>query len=211
MAKVRERRYFNVEMRAEGDARKMVGHAALFDSPSQDLGGFIEVIKRGAFKKTIQESDVRALWNHDDNFVLGRTKSGTLKLAEDEHGLVVEIDPPDTTWARDLAVSMERGDVDQMSFAFSVVKENWTRGADGTTLREIHEARLYDVSPVTYPAYEDTRIALRKHLEEKELTEEEKIALKDILGHGAEERAEPPPAGHSVELLRMRLELAERF
>lgn len=206
----KERRYFNIEMRKDGETRTMAGHAAVFDSPA-DLGGFTETIRRGAFTKTIGEADVRALWNHDDNYVLGRTKSGTLRLSEDETGLHVEIDAPDTSFARDLAVSMERGDVDQMSFAFQVVRENWTQREGQPPLRELLEVRLFDVSPVTYPAYEDTDIALRKHLEERELTDDEKTTLRDILGLDAiEAEAAPPPAGHPVTpQMHMRLRLAE--
>src|SRR5690625_3155533 len=112
--KLTERRYHAVEMRMEGgDSPRIVGYAAKFDRASGDLGGFTEIIRRGAFAKTIQEADVRALWNHDSNYVLGRSKSGTLRLVEDDEGLRIEVDPPDTQWARDLVKSIERGDVDQ--------------------------------------------------------------------------------------------------
>ena len=108
------------------DGKPMIrGYAALFDSPSVDMG-FIETIDPGAFKKSLKaKPDVRALWNHDPNIVLGRTTAGTLRLATDETGLAVEIDLPDTTDGRDLATLIERGDVSGMSFGFIVTKQTW--------------------------------------------------------------------------------------
>ena len=225
MAKpIQERRSFHVELRAEGDEDdpKIVGYAAVFDSAT-NLGPFTEVIRKGAFKKTIGEADVRALWNHNDDHVLGRSKSGTLILEEDEKGLKIEIDPPDTQAARDLMHLMDRGDVDQMSFAFRAVKEKWTEAEsdDEDPVRELLEVRLYDVSPVTYPAYEDTIVALRKHLEDADLADDERKALRSILGDagdteptGSEPEAreeEPPLAGHSVtNAMLLRQQLAER-
>lgn len=153
-------REFGLEQRSEGGPARMVGYAAVFDSSSQDLGGFEERIAPGAFAKAIQRDDVRALWNHDPNYVLGRNKSGTLRMQEDDHGLRVEIDPPDAAWARDLLVSMGRGDIDQMSFGFRVVSDAWEK-RDGKNVRTLQEVELYDVSPVTYPAYLDTSIAVR--------------------------------------------------
>lgn len=150
---------FGVEERSDAPAR-MVGYAALFDSPSQDLGGFEERIAPGAFAKAIGRDDVRALFNHDANFVLGRNRSGTLRMTEDSRGLRVEIDPPDAQWARDLMTSMSRGDIDQMSFGFRVVSDSWEKRA-GKNIRTLEEVELFDVSPVTYPAYLDTSIAVR--------------------------------------------------
>ena len=113
----------DIEIREDNETRDgftvLSGHAALFNTMSEDLGGFIEVIRPGAFAKTIAESDVRAHWNHERKYVLGRTKPGTLRLREDEIGLAFEIDLPDTRWAQDLAISIKRGDIDQMSFRVS--------------------------------------------------------------------------------------------
>ncbi|MCC6147412.1 MAG: HK97 family phage prohead protease, partial [Anaerolineaceae bacterium] len=115
-----ERRSFGIkEVRVasrEGGGKKITGYSAVFNSLSEDLGGFYERIQQGAFTKTLQEADIRALFNHDPNYPLGRVKANTLRLAEDEIGLGIEIDLPDTQYASDLAVSIERGDVDQMSF-----------------------------------------------------------------------------------------------
>jgi HK97 family phage prohead protease len=133
------------------------GHAAVFNRHSQDLGGFVEQVAPGAFKKTIQEADVRALYNHDPSMVLGRNKSGTLRLSEDNVGLHYQVDLPDTTYARDLAISMERGDVSQSSFGFRVIPggDGWGFTEQDYPLRTLGEVQLMDVSPVTYPAYLD--------------------------------------------------------
>jgi uncharacterized protein len=158
----KETRAFPIsEIRVEGDKKpKIVGYASVFNQMSEDLGGFKEVVKPGAFAKTIKESDIRALMNHDPNYVLGRKKNGTLTLAEDEHGLRISIDPPDTSYARDLCRCIERGDIDQMSFGFKTIKDDW-HTEDGQNVRELRECRLLDVSCVTYPAYPQTSIAMR--------------------------------------------------
>jgi len=145
---------------AEGSAPKIYGHAAIFNSLSEDLGGFREQIAPGAFAKTLDSADIRALFNHDSNIVLGRNKSGTLRLKEDETGLAIEIDPPDTQAARDLIVSMKRGDISQMSFGFRTIADNWAKVND-TWVRTLLEIDLFDVSPVTYPAYISTDVAVR--------------------------------------------------
>lgn len=151
----------------EGAMPKLGGHAAVFNRLSVPLGfqGFREKITPGAFAKTLQEADVRALLNHDPNFVLGRTKANTLRLAEDEVGLAWANDPPDTTWARDLVTSMRRRDIDQMSFGFRVPrgKDEWDR-VEGQTIRTVHEVELVDVSVVTFPAYPSTDAQVRHAL-----------------------------------------------
>lgn len=159
-----ERRYCTTELRAETeqDKRKITGHFAVFNS-SAELGWFIESIAPGAFAETIKTDDIRALWNHEPNWILGRNKSGTLSLFEDDRGLFGEIIPPDTQWARDLQVSIERGDVSQASFGFEVIEEAWEIKNDEPDLRVIKKAKLWDVSPVTFPAYTDTNVAMRNH------------------------------------------------
>lgn len=162
-----------VEIRSSDDGKKaIVGYAAKFNVRSSDLGGFIEIIDRHAFDGVLND-DVRALFNHDPNYVLGRTKNGTLKLSVDDIGLRYEIIPPDTTWANDLVKSIERGDINQSSFGFIIDyndpnSEEWEFDeANNIFIRTIKKIkRLYDVSPVTYPAYEQTEsIVAQRSLE----------------------------------------------
>jgi len=151
-----------VEERA-GQTPLIRGHAAVFNMLSEDLGGFREQIAPGAFADAIGTDDVRALFNHDPNLILGRNLSGTLKMSEDARGLAIEIDPPDTQYARDLMVSLKRGDINQMSFGFSVRPngQNWAKDDEGRVVRTLTKLRLFDVSPVTYPAYPQTDAAVR--------------------------------------------------
>jgi HK97 family phage prohead protease len=146
---------------AEGAARGLVGYAAVFDSPTEIAGYFVEKIAPGAFSKAIGRDDVRCLFNHSDNLVLGRTASGTLRLSEDAKGLRYECDPPNTAWANDLMELIGRGDVSQSSFAFRATREEWDETGD-LPVRTVLECELFDVSPVTYPAYEDSEVGLRK-------------------------------------------------
>lgn len=154
-----------LELRAAEEARaRLAGYAALFGRVSDDLGGFREVIEPGFFDQALGD-DVRATWQHDSNFIFGRTRAGTLRLGVDAEGLTAEIDPPDAQWARDALVSIGRGDVDQMSFAFAVREggDRWEE-RDGYYLRRLLPggcARLYDVAVVTYPAYPQTQVSKR--------------------------------------------------
>lgn len=158
--KVDERRtvaYSTMEIRREG-GNKLVGYAAVFDSPSEPMP-FIEYVRRGAFTKTLNDgADVRLLVDHE-GVPLARTKSGTLKLSEDERGLLVEaeLDPANPDAQRVLS-AMSRGDLSQMSFAFRTIKDSWNREM---SIRELKEVQLFDVSVVTFPAYEETSAELR--------------------------------------------------
>lgn len=143
------------------------GYASVFDSWSEELGGnspFREKVVKGAFEETIQNDDIRALFNHDPNYVLGRNKAGTLTLEEDEKGLKVRIVPPDTQWAKDLLVSIKRGDITQMSFGFTVILDRWSY-EDNLDVRELLKVKLFDVSPVTFPAYAQTECGIRTMLD----------------------------------------------
>lgn len=154
-----------IERRGEDEAPVGVGHAAVFDKLSVDLGGFREKIDPGTFKDAIKEDDVRALFNHDENHVLGRNVvAKTLRMAEDKEGLAVEVDMPDTTIGRDVVTLIERGDVSGMSFGFRTVKDEWEHGEDGEPdIRTLKKVRLFDVSFVTFPAYPDTDAAVRAY------------------------------------------------
>jgi HK97 family phage prohead protease len=176
------------EVRAKDDA-KIEGYAAVFNSLSEELFGFREIIMPGAFDRALREGhDVRALVNHDPNQILGRTKSGTLKLSVDERGLMAEIDPPDTQAARDALTSIKRGDIDGMSFAFRTITDNW-RMEDGEQIRELVDVELLDVSVVAYPAYSATQVSAR------------------AIEH-ARTKLEPPPAGVPNEVNAARLKMA---
>lgn len=157
-----KRCWMDCELRVEpGDSPKITGYAARYNAWSEDLGGFREIIKPGAFRRAVSEGqDVRALVDHDSSMILGRTKSGTLRLSENTVGLRVEIDPPDTTAGRDVVESIRRGDLTGMSFGFTTVADKWgTEG--GKPVRELHDLNLFDVSVVAYPAYPDTSVAMR--------------------------------------------------
>lgn len=154
-----ERRFFKSELRAE-ENKPVTGYGSVFSKQSEDLGGFREIIAPGAFDGRLDD-DVRALFNHDPNYVLGRTKAGTLNLSIDKEGLRYEVDFPNTTVAKDLMESIKRGDVDQSSFAFTVDDDEFTE-VDGVIVRTIHRVKkLFDVSPVTYPAYPDASVGVR--------------------------------------------------
>ena len=140
--------------------KRITGYAAVFDTETYSVGNFAERVAKGAFSKSIKREDVRCLFNHDPNYVLGRVKSKTLALEEDTKGLKYRVSPPDTTWARDLMVSIKRGDVSQNSFSFEIIKERWERREGRGSVRIIEEAKLFDVSPVVYPAYTETELWL---------------------------------------------------
>ncbi len=181
------RTFTNCEVRAiqsEGESASISGYGAVFNSRSNHLGGFVEIIKPGAFDDVMQD-DVRALFNHDPMYVLGRNLR-TMTLSVDETGLRYDIpEVPNTQTIRDLVIEpMKRGDVTQSSFAFRVAKngDKWYEDDEGQIVREIHKVeRLYDVSPVTYPAYEAATSTTRSLDEIKkkgennpEITEERK-------------------------------------
>jgi len=168
-----ERRVFSVEdlriVRSNDKPEKMPtieGYAAVFNKLSENLGGFVEKIAPGAFTKALRTSDTRALFNHDVNYVLGRESSKTLILKEDNKGLHMKVYPPDTQLIRDMVIApIERGDIKEQSFGFMIASDEWDK-VDSTknkvptrTITAI--SRLFDVSPVTFPAYPDTQVAVR--------------------------------------------------
>lgn len=157
-----ERRTLALELRVEQRDGKptIVGHAAVFNALSEDLGGFREKIAPGAFSETITTDDIRGLFNHDPNAVLGRNRSGTLRLVEDGHGLAFEIQPPATRTAQDVVSLIERGDISGNSFSFQTLEDGW-EFKDGDDIRTLKKVRLFDVGPVTFPAYPQTDVAMR--------------------------------------------------
>jgi len=162
----KETRTYRASMEVEPDGKTVTGYAAVFNSLSEEMWGFRERIDPKAFDGA-DMTDTRALFNHDPNMLLARTSSGTLKLQVDEKGLRYSFDLPDTTAGRDLGELLRRGDVTQSSFGFTISNDEWEEEYDESgeliqatrVITGIH--RLYDVSPVTYPAYPDTSVAVR--------------------------------------------------
>lgn len=170
---VKEQREFRMES-AEQNGNTIRGYAAVYNSDSEWMGGFYEQIATGAFDG-VMDNDVRAYFNHDENLLLGRVSSGTLRISTDKRGLFYEVDLPNTTYANDLAELMKRGDVNQSSFAFLIEQDKWEQ-RDGVTYRIIEKvSRLLDVSPVSQPAYPDATSELKRDLE-TETKEETKAA-----------------------------------
>ncbi|MEH6940784.1 HK97 family phage prohead protease [Bacillus sp. JJ722] len=167
-----------------GEPNVISGYAAVFNSPTTIGDWFTETISPGAFSRAISENgDIRALFNHDWNNVLGRTKSGTLRLQEDERGLKFEVELPDTTVASDLVKSMKRGDINQCSFGFFATEETWDYSVE-PALRTIHEVELYEVSVVSIPAYDDTEASVRSKEIDKEVEQRMKVIkqINQLLG-----------------------------
>ncbi len=221
-----ERRYAKaaVEFRASsknGSPGTLAGYAAKYETLSQNLGGFVETIHRGAFDKSLADGlDVLARYNHDDNMLLGRTASGTVRLSSDDTSLMYEVDLPDTQVGRDLAVLAARGDVYQSSFAFYTVEDEWGMTEQGFPMRSLIATRLVDVAPVNTPAYLDTSSGLRSFAEHRGLSFDEVRAaaeanrLADLLSPApaveAEERTveaddSPQVDNHGLTVIQFRL------
>ena len=147
------------EVRAEGDGMTFTGYASVFNSPSEDLGGFIEYVAPGAFKRSLQSrNEVKLLWNHDSGEPLASLRGGTMQLVEDERGLKVTASLPNTSRGRDVAELLRTKVIDSMSFGFNVIRDSWSR--DGQT-RTLESVRLFEVSIVSFPAYAETVAQVR--------------------------------------------------
>jgi HK97 family phage prohead protease len=212
-----------------GDGMSFTGYAAVFNSDSEPLP-FIERIMPGAFKKSLKgRNTIKMYMNHDSSMLLASTRSKTLRLEEDSRGLLVNADLPDTTVGRDLSVLMKRGDVDSMSFGFSVPSGGDKWSDDGMT-RELRQVRLHEVSVVTgFPAYKATSATVRSLdiLAERTGVDADKLAeaitileaggtLSDesadlLSGAVSKLRAEPAKVPSSVNLLAKHLELLKTF
>jgi HK97 family phage prohead protease len=162
-----EKRYItteNVEVRENESGGYIIEGVAALIEKDNDMGWYIERIERGAFDGRLND-DVRFLVNHDPNLILARTKSGTGELFLDDDGnLNYRYETPNRTYARDIADAIRSGDIDQSSYAFTIEDEVWETRSDGKEVRTIKKyKRLFDVSPVTYPADPDTSVAKRSH------------------------------------------------
>jgi len=190
MENKQEYREFEMDMlevrAAEGEdaPKKIIGHGAVYNKLSDDLGGFRELFEPGSFADSIKVDDIRSLRDHTPTYILGRRKAGTLELQEDERGVYYEVAMPETSYADDLIVSIERGDVTGCSIIFQVDGEKGERwfmegkevekleafiamwdGKRHKIERHINKARMYDIGPVTFPAYPQTDIKARSLVE----------------------------------------------
>lgn len=158
-----------IEIRSHGGLRaisagKVGGHAAVFNRESADLGGFVEVIRSGAFAESLRRGrNIRALYHHNDLSLLGTTQAGTLRLREDDTGLAFEVDLPDTSYGNDVGVLVDRGDIAGCSFGFRVPAggDRWEQRGGGKFLRELVNVELIEVTLTHDPAYRDTSVARR--------------------------------------------------
>lgn len=224
MKEIERRTYVvrDIEAREADGSMRLAGYAAVFNESSVPLP-FHEVIAPGAFRKTLTETpDVRLLINHE-GLPLARTKNGTLTLSEDERGLYFDAELADTTEARDLWTLVQRGDVDQMSFAFRVIRQKWSEDRKNRTLTEVSLADG-DVSVVTYPAYPTTTVEARdvraldgesllvvqavldkisesyEYLAEAKMTVEELLSANEVAPTEEQPEDEPAAAGRSISL-----------
>lgn len=150
----------------ENNSRIVTGYAAVFNSRTLLWEGLEEMIASGAFSRALSSgADIRCLFDHDWSKVLGRTKSGTLRLEEDDRGLKFEVELPNTTAANDLIELMNRGDINQCSFGFIPTEETWDYNTD-PVLRTVNEVELFEVSIVSLPAYQDTEATLARSKQE---------------------------------------------
>ena len=169
------------------NGKKIIGRPVLFNAESENLGGFVEIIAPSAFSEHLatSELDVKALYEHDRKLLLGRTLSGTLTIKEDSQGLMVEIDPPDTQTARDLIVSIERGDISGMSFGFVTDVDEWDYSRD-PALRTVIKAKLLEVTVTSDPAYKQTDVqvaqrSLNQHNESRNINHKLHIELMELI------------------------------
>ena len=182
-----EQRYTNIsELRTinEEDSKpKLSGYAVVWNALSTDLGGFKERVKKGTFTRTLQETDdIKILFNHNTDHVLGSTKAKTLFVEERAKGLYFENELPDTQFARDLAVSVDRGDIDGVSFGFKITKDDWDRSEENNdVIRTVKEASLVEISPCTFPAYKSSSVSMRSFEKFKEQSEGAVAPNSDII------------------------------
>jgi uncharacterized protein len=192
----------NIELRkADGEAEptKIVGYAVEWDKLSDPIWGYFqEQFRKGAFTKSLKNGDQRALWQHLTHQPLGRTTSGTLTLEEDDTGLRYEILPPDTSWGKDAVESIKRGDVTNSSFLFRGVVTEWDDSNPDMSIRTVVEAELYEVSPVTFPAYPQSSVGVRSAQEVYE-------------SHAAEKAANDKPNQPDYSLRRKKLDLVSKL
>lgn len=217
-----------LELREEGDQMTLTGYAALFNSRSENLGGFTEVIAPGAFTRSLKSrNDVKLLWNHDTGAVMGSTRAGTLTLSEDERGLRVEATLPNTTHGRDAKELISRGDVTGFSFGFTIPGRGGDEWNGEGTERTLKSVRLHEVSLTPFPAYQQTNgtaqvrgldklakraevdadalaDALMKLEQGEEITSDDRNLLTKVIDSVSPEAEEAPEADNSLALLALK-------
>ncbi|WIF95129.1 HK97 family phage prohead protease [Caminicella sporogenes] len=194
----KEMRYMqfgNLEVReSDGEGSKVrtiAGYVTKYNKESQILRDwwgdeFIEVVAEGAFNESLERNIIKALWNHDTNLVLGSTKNNTLRLTSDNIGLKFELDLPENTWGNDAWESIQRGDVDGVSFGFRVLDDKWSETEkEGKKIlkRTLLKIDLYEISPTPFPAYLDSEVSCRsleKYREKRKKEEEKRSLVKDL-------------------------------
>jgi HK97 family phage prohead protease len=168
------------------DERVIEGYFALYESETELWAGSYEIISKGAFENTIQKNDIRALWNHNTQYVLGRNKNGSLQLKADDKGLFATIKLPNTQYAEDLYSLVQRGDIDQASFGFNILDEELEELANGGYRWRIKDIDLHEISVVTFPAYENTSVQAReqqvKEIESRKLQQKKSELQKRLKG-----------------------------
>tara|TARA_Y100000310_G_scaffold239557_1_gene243190 strand:- start:5801 stop:6469 length:669 start_codon:yes stop_codon:yes gene_type:complete len=160
------------EKREDGSETKVLrGKAVPYNELSSPIFGFREKFEPGAFREDLENADVRALAHHSSSHVLGRQSAGTLEIDDRDDGLYFEVDLPDTSYARDLEESINRGDITGVSFGFRAVDDEWDENEDGVLIRTVKKARLREVSPVAWPAYPQSYVASESRAFEEVLSE----------------------------------------
>jgi len=196
-----------IELRSDEDKKTLTGYAAKFDSLSVPLFGFREKIRKGAFANSIKKNNIRSLWNHNTDLVLGSTKNKTLQLEEDDKGLRFELDLPDTQAGRDAAVSVSRKDVEGMSFSFEVKKEEWDETKKDNVIRTLIEVDLKEVSPTAFPAYPKSSVVARSVKDDYEDYTEEKRSMEEKEQKAEEEKQK---AINNLELNKQKESILEK-
>lgn len=176
---------FNITREEQNEEERVIeGYFALYEQETELFEGTFEIISKGAFDNTLN-NDVRALWNHNSQLILGRTKNGTLQLQTDEKGLFGRIRLPNTQYADDVYHLVKRGDLDQCSFGFNILDEELEELANGYRWR-IKEIDLHEISVVTFPAYENTSVQARakqiEQIEQRKMQEKKDALSKRLKG-----------------------------
>ena len=168
------------------EERVIEGYFALYESETELWKDSFEIISKGAFENTIKQNDIRALWNHNTQYVLGRSTNGSLELKADDKGLFGTIKLPKTQYAEDLYELVKRGDIDQASFGFNIIDEELEELANGGYRWRLKEVDLHEISVVTFPAYENTVVQARRkqvqQIEQRKMQEQKNELLKRLEG-----------------------------